>query len=39
MIELYLVIARNPAQPAMLRMQAACHLLDRVDNPFSDMPF
>ena len=35
MIELYLAIARDPTQPALLRMQAADHLLDRVDNPFT----
>ncbi len=38
MMELYLAIVRDPAQPAMLRMQAARHLLERIDNPFSDMP-
>ena len=37
MIELYLSIARDAAQPALLRMQAARHLLERVDDPFSDM--
>ena len=37
MMELCLSIVRDPAQPAMVRMQAARHLLERIDNPFSDI--
>ncbi len=35
--ELYLAIARDLAQPAMLRMQDARHLLERIDNPFPNV--
>jgi hypothetical protein len=33
-VALYLAIARDPAQPGLIRMQAARHLLERIDNPF-----
>ncbi len=39
MIQLYLTIARDPAQPALIRMQAARHLTDRIDNPFFELHF
>ncbi|MHB8201950.1 MAG: hypothetical protein ACYDD9_14200 [Acidithiobacillus sp.] len=34
MLNIYLAIARDPAQPALIRMQAARHLIERLDNPF-----
>ncbi len=37
MIDLYLAIIRDPAQTATIRMAAANHLLERLDNPFLDL--
>lgn len=37
MIGIYLSIARDPAQHPALRLQAARHLLARLDNPFLDL--
>jgi hypothetical protein len=34
MVGLYVEIARDPEQSAMVRMAAAEHLLERLDNPF-----
>lgn len=34
MIELYLEIARDAAQPALIRLSAAGKLLERLDDPF-----
>lgn len=37
MVELYLALARDPAQPGLIRLQAAHHLIERIDNPFDDL--
>lgn|GEM_PF-3853290 len=34
MLALYVTIARDPGQPTLIRMQAARHLIERLDNPF-----
>ena len=34
MVEVYLAIARDSTQPSVVRMAAAGHLLERLDNPF-----
>ena len=39
MVDLYVTIARDLAQPALIRMQAARHLLERIDDPFLDLLF
>ena len=37
LIGIYFTIARDSAQHPALRMQAASHLLEHVDNPFCDL--
>lgn len=37
LIKLYFEIARDPKQHPAMRMQAAQHLLERLDNPFSTL--
>ena len=37
MVDLYLGIARDSTQSAMMRLQAARHLLERLDNLFDEL--